>query len=1128
MKKNRKCLLCIFLAVTLMLTSTVFAYMPEKAEIYAKFDCNNPAENTGMVQIAAANKQVERAGRKGMLMDRDGEPELYMLFDIDDKMAYEIPDGTPIEVTVEYFDEGDGRFELAYDGYDASETMRSGIWADAGYVDMTDSKEWKTHTFYTEHMRMTNLCDGADIRLGVFCLSGGGRSPGSVVVGSVTVRKSDYHNPLRLESVTGNKPGNIYSKGEEIGVNLNFENKSDREAQGTFSYMVKSDDGKTIGGEEDLTCVFPAWEKTTLVLHPPEGDKYGRYFITVEGAFEFTDGKDAEPIPFSANVEYSLAWEVAKEDVNDKFGTALLICEFDWSAKDGVAASIGGKAGLGWNREEIRWSRTELSPGVYKLPENMRRELEYAKEAGMKNELGLLYANPVAYNSFADMMDPPTTEAELKAYGNWCEWLARETKGLVQAFAVWNEYNLDSFNSTHESAEHYAKMLEVAYKAVKKGNPDAIVVGFELAGSDFDFVERTLAAGGGKYFDVLAIHPYDWSGHIDTKKPINDCNQMKELMRKYGVEKPIWWTEYGIGTRYTLEEQRNGFVMMYAIQECYDVADVTLQFRMQDDLRIGGLESGWGLLWDYSDLGRENGAKPSYLGVCAMNNLIGANAEAKDVINDGTTYAFRFYNKKMGKDVVVLESEYDGEYMTLNLGSKELEAYDVYGNKLEPIVSETGIYGFSINKEPIYLVGNLDYFEKVDNEHAKITPVCVEDSVIPGETITFSVKNRTGEKVKLISEENDLVHIENSTISANGLMSVTLRTSKELTEDTYVDLSVLNEQEQVIYRGKGLIKAANEPINVKISTEPTADGSDHWRARVEVTNLMRENTLSGTLNVLAPEEYVSYIKSRSLDAMSPRETRTVYLNLPYQAVKNSCNLKLNISLDNGYETTIDQPIDFTIAKYADKKPVIDGINEKGEWSGVWFGADNIEHYGSDDYSGNKIWKGPADSSFLGTTMWDEENLYLMIYAKDDVHYVKYEGGPINMWRTDGIQFALDDRVGVNQESKNSFTEVGVADVTGRGAVAIRYSSHSGMPTSAEIDNCEIAVKHKDGHTVYECAFPWSELVSSGFVPEKGKQLRFSVVLNDSDTGSRGWIMYNGGIAPEKTIDLFGYLTLEKK
>ena len=164
---------------------------------------------------------------------------------------------------------------------------------------------------------------------------------------------------------------------------------------------------------------------------------------------------------------------------------------------------------------------------------------------------------------------------------------------------------------------------------------------------------------------------------------------------------------------------------------------------------------------------------------------------------------------------------------------------------------------------------------------------------------------------------------------------------------------------------------------------------------------------------------------------------------------------------------------------------------------------------------------------MGTTMWDEENLYLMIYAKDDIHYTQYEGGPVNMWRTDGIQFALDDRPTVNQESRNSFTEVGVADVPGRGAVAIRYSSHSGLPISAEIENCSIAVKHEDGHTVYECAFPWSELVSAGFVPKEGQRIRFSMVLNDSDTGSRGWIMYNGGIAPEKKLDLFGYLNFGK-
>ena len=98
-----------------------------KYNAYAKVDYSNPSENVGMTQVAVANQEVERAGRKGMLMDRDGESEMYMLFDVDDNMLYNIPDETPIEVTVEYFDEGDGYFELAYDGYGIPETIRNGF-----------------------------------------------------------------------------------------------------------------------------------------------------------------------------------------------------------------------------------------------------------------------------------------------------------------------------------------------------------------------------------------------------------------------------------------------------------------------------------------------------------------------------------------------------------------------------------------------------------------------------------------------------------------------------------------------------------------------------------------------------------------------------------------------------------------------------------------------------------------------------------------------------------------------------------------------------------------------------------------------------------------------------------------
>ena len=307
-----------------------------------------------------------------------------------------------------------------------------------------------------------------------------------------------------------------------------------------------------------------------------------------------------------------------------------------------------------------------------------------------------------------------------------------------------------------------------------------------IGATDIPFFEHVFAANGLNYMDVLGLHPYDWSGHFDTQKLVNECNQLKELMRKYGEEKPIWWTEFGFGARYTLEEQRNNLVMMYALQECYDLAETSYQFRFQDDLRIGVEEAKWGLIWSYEDLGRENGAKPSYLGICAMNNLIGANAEAKGAIKDGTTYAFRFYNKKMGKDVAVLAGEYDAQYMTIRLGTNALDVYDVYGNKLAPVASEDGVYGFSINKEPIYVTGNFTAFEQV-GELEDIASGIVKEEVFVEQFSALTAGDRIHVKLhqRLLSENEGGCCVLAFYDSAGALVQSVLDTVSFAEENKY-------------------------------------------------------------------------------------------------------------------------------------------------------------------------------------------------------------------------------------------------------------------------------------------------------------------------------------------------------
>ncbi len=679
-------------------------------QVFAEIDFNNTVKNTGMSILDFENEETERMGRKGVILDKDDEAKRYIRIDVDDEVLYDISDDIPIEITVEYFDEGEGFFELLYDAYGVPQNIRDGIWGREESVCLTNTKEWKTHTFYIENMRAANRGDGFDFRIGVWSTAKG-FSPESVVIGSVMLQTVKRQNLIRLTGVGGSKPGNIYTKGEEITVQLNITNKSEDDMIGDLIYKIKNENGELVENGR-LSEVFRKGEITPVTINPA-ADKYGIYGVSVEGELRYINNPNEEPVPFSAYTEYSVAWEVPKENINDKCGTALLINSNHWSAPNGVAAGIAAKAGVKWCREEIQWSASEASHGVYKIPDDMLREITLAHEAGMNVALGLLYANPIHYDSYVGLGDVPTTESELAAYSKWCEWLARETKGIAQAFYIWNEYNIYAFNILNETPEHYVNIMKAAYEGVKKGNPEAIVIGLETAQIDNEFNKRVFEAGGLQYMDVAGVHPYDWSGHFDTQRIINMSKDMQALMREHGDEKPIWWTELGFGSYYTLEEQRNNLVMAYALKECYALADTVFQFRMQDDLETNEIESKWGFLRSYNDIALENCAKPSYIAVCAMNNLIGGKAEAKNVIKDDTTYAFHFYNNELQKDVILLQSEYDAKFMTLDLGVNEAEVYDVYGNRLENIMSENGIYDLEISTEPIYLAGKFNRFEQV-------------------------------------------------------------------------------------------------------------------------------------------------------------------------------------------------------------------------------------------------------------------------------------------------------------------------------------------------------------------------------------------------------------------------------
>ncbi len=93
------------------------------------------------------------------------------------------------------------------------------------------------------------------------------------------------------------------------------------------------------------------------------------------------------------------------------------------------------------------------------------------------------------------------------------------------------------------SGEEYYELLKATYEAIKEADPEAkVILGAPASLKDKGAVkwwEEFFAAGGGMYFDIAAVHSYgDEEGDFNV-------GEMKELMEKYGVEKPIWVTEVG-------------------------------------------------------------------------------------------------------------------------------------------------------------------------------------------------------------------------------------------------------------------------------------------------------------------------------------------------------------------------------------------------------------------------------------------------------------------------------------------------------------------------------------------------------------------------------------------------------
>jgi hypothetical protein len=134
-------------------------------------------------------------------------------------------------------------------------------------------------------------------------------------------------------------------------------------------------------------------------------------------------------------------------------------------------------------------------------------------------------------------------EKQLVANGTWGPRVGELVQALKPWVHVWEAWNEP--NATYGSAKDYVdKVLKPFSEAVHAVDPSATVVGGSTVGVNLGYWKGIIAAGGLKWMNVAAVHPY--TGHNrswEENGTVPQLRQLRSMIEASGRPLPIWDTE---------------------------------------------------------------------------------------------------------------------------------------------------------------------------------------------------------------------------------------------------------------------------------------------------------------------------------------------------------------------------------------------------------------------------------------------------------------------------------------------------------------------------------------------------------------------------------------------------------
>lgn len=263
-------------------------------------------------------------------------------------------------------------------------------------------------------------------------------------------KASDYQPayPLELYADVGQDGGNLIEWGQKVPLNLLLAAADQTPLKDTKVEV-------TVTGYPDKVV----WKKTLGLAVNKE--TLFTLDLKRHGLFRVDMRPVDKQLAATQQMLFALVPPIRNTGEQGMFGTHIAIRPF--------LVSYIRRLGFTWTRLHdcsllTKWSASEREPGKFLWHDEV---VDGVRKGGI-NLLGLPDDEP----EWAKVKQEGANPVNMEAYGKFCEEVARHYAGKIDYWELWNEPYMLSFG------DHFGEVLTTGYPAIKRGNPNAKVVGW--------------------------------------------------------------------------------------------------------------------------------------------------------------------------------------------------------------------------------------------------------------------------------------------------------------------------------------------------------------------------------------------------------------------------------------------------------------------------------------------------------------------------------------------------------------------------------------------------------------------------------------------------------------------------